>query len=114
MMKIAHSLLLFSALSSLQVSAFTRVVHNNQHWQRPSILTTTTSHLNALPTIENVSTDDFMKQLGHASQLIPLLHPQEDNNNGESDTQSISDDMLQDILSAQLSSSDGIRGFFAV
>lgn len=48
-----------------------------------------------------------MKQLGHASQLIPLLH--------EGDLKELSDSAaLLEILSRQLSHSDGIRGFFAV
>ena len=101
-MKIARPLLLASQCCSWHVSAFT-TVHNNL---RPL------SHLSVLPTVNNVSTDDFMKQLGHASQLLPLLHPQ-DGDNGDG-TQLISDEMLQDILSQQLSHSDGIRGFFAV
>ena len=48
-----------------------------------------------------------MKQLGHASQLIPLIHPQDD------DEQIMSDDDLSQLLSRQLNHSDGIRGFFA-
>jgi len=48
-----------------------------------------------------------MKQLGHASQLIPLIHPQDD------DEQIMSDDDLLQLLSRQLNHSDGIRGFFA-
>ena len=48
-----------------------------------------------------------MKQLGHASQLIPMIHPQDD------DEQIMSDDDLLQLLSRQLNHSDGIRGFFA-
>ena len=54
-----------------------------------------------------VSTDDFMKQLGHASQIIPLIHPQE----GDAP---MSYDALLELLTRQLNHSDGIRGFFAV
>jgi len=57
--------------------------------------------------IYKVSTDDFMKQLGHASQIIPLLHPKDD------DEQIMSNDDLSQLLSRQLNHSDGIRGFFA-
>ena len=56
-----------------------------------------------------VSTDDFMKQLGHASQIIPLLHPQEDDTISEEESSALSE-----VLTRQLSHSDGIRGFFAV
>ena len=50
-----------------------------------------------------------MKQLGHASQIIPLLHP-------EADDVMTSDEesALLEVLSKQFSHSDGIRGFFAV
>ncbi|KAL9185761.1 hypothetical protein ACHAXT_003538 [Thalassiosira profunda] len=67
------------------------------------------SGLAALPTASDVSTDDFMKQLGHASQIIPLLHPE----GGESISDEDSAAMLE-VLSRQLGNSDGIRGFFAV
>ena len=50
-----------------------------------------------------------MKQLGHASQIIPLLHPE----GGESISNEDSAAMLE-VLSRQLGHSDGIRGFFAV
>ena len=33
--------------------------------------------LRLLPTEESVKNDEFMQQLGHASQIIPLLHPEE-------------------------------------
>eukprot|EP00956_Cyclotella_meneghiniana_P013723 scaffold20002_cov76-Cyclotella_meneghiniana.AAC.7 len=46
-----------------------------------------------------------MKQLGHTSRLIPLLHE-------ESSQVSKSD--LSELLNKQLSHSEGIRGFFAV
>ena len=50
-----------------------------------------------------------MKQLGHASQIIPLLHPRGNDNMTEDESASV-----LEILSRQLSHSDGIRGFFAV
>jgi hypothetical protein len=65
--------------------------------------------MSALPTADQVSTDDFMKQLGHASQLIPILHP--DDEGGLSDDESA--EVLQ-LLTKQFAHSDGIRGFFAV
>mmetsp|Transcript_41822 Transcript_41822/g.76434 ORF Transcript_41822/g.76434 Transcript_41822/m.76434 type:complete len:260 (+) Transcript_41822:98-877(+) len=77
---------------------------------RRHIIQSSQSHgLAALPTANDVSTDDFMKQLGHASQIIPLLHPQGDNEMTEDESAS-----LLEVLSRQLSHSDGIRGFFAV
>lgn len=57
-----------------------------------------------------VSTDGFMKQLGHASQIIPLLHPQEKGKTPSEEETSA----LPAVLSRQFSHSDGIRGFFAV
>lgn len=68
------------------------------------------SHLMALPSVDNVSTDGFMKQLGHASQIIPLLHPQEKGKTPSEEETSA----LPAVLSRQFSHSDGIRGFFAV
>ena len=50
-----------------------------------------------------LSSDPFMKQLGHASEIVSLLGNENDNMN---------DEMIGDLLKAQLSHSDGIRGFF--
>ena len=51
-----------------------------------------------------------MKQLGHTSQIIPLLHPKGDGKTlSEEETSALSA-----VLSRQFSHSDGIRGFFAV
>ena len=50
-----------------------------------------------------------MKQLGHASQIIPLLHPENDAQISDEESAALSD-----VLSRQFSHSDGIRGFFAV
>ena len=55
--------------------------------------------LSALPSIEQLSNDPFMKQVGHASDIIPMLSMEEN-------------DELLIMLEAQLSHSDGIRGFF--
>eukprot|EP00956_Cyclotella_meneghiniana_P039742 scaffold178271_cov36-Cyclotella_meneghiniana.AAC.1 len=46
-----------------------------------------------------------MKQLGHTSRLIPLLHEE---------TSQVSKSDLSELLNKQLSHSEGIRGFFAV
>jgi hypothetical protein len=55
--------------------------------------------LSALPSIEQLSNDPFMKQVGHASNFVPLLSMEEN-------------DELLIMLEAQLSHPDGIRGFF--
>ena len=65
--------------------------------------------MNALPTAAQVSNDDFMKQLGHASQIIPVLHPEDGSSMSEDESA-----LLLDVLSKQFAHSDGIRGFFAV
>ena len=67
------------------------------------------NHMNALPTTAQVSTDDFMKQLGHASQIIPVLHPEDGSSPSEEESAA-----LLEVLSQQFAHSDGIRGFFAV
>ena len=64
----------------------------------------------ALPSVHQVSTDTFMRQLGHASQIIPLLQPHEDGDAPSDEEISA----LSAVLSRQFSHSDGIRGFFAV
>jgi hypothetical protein len=51
-----------------------------------------------------------MKQLGHASRIIPLLHPREEGKTPSEEETSA----LPAVLSRQFSHSDGIRGFFAV
>jgi len=65
--------------------------------------------MSALPTAAQVSTDDFMKQLGHASRIIPVLHPED----GSSPSQAELAALLK-LLTKQFAHSDGIRGFFAV
>ena len=65
--------------------------------------------MSALPTTAQVSTDDFMKQLGHASQIIPVLHPEDGSSPSEEESAA-----LLEVLEKQFAHSDGIRGFFAV
>ena len=59
--------------------------------------------LSALPTVEALKTDPFMKQVGYASEIVPLLN---------SNTEEPNEEELTALLKAQLSHSDGIRGFF--
>mmetsp|Transcript_20995 Transcript_20995/g.50618 ORF Transcript_20995/g.50618 Transcript_20995/m.50618 type:complete len:228 (+) Transcript_20995:53-736(+) len=100
-MKFVRTLLIATIASWLHADAFITAPH-------PLVF----SRLSAMPTVDDVSTDDFMKQLGHASQLIPLLHPKLQRGDGElSDEESAA---LLEVLSRQFSHSDGIRGFFAV
>lgn len=66
-------------------------------WTRSSLLTK--KGLSALPGIEQLSKDPFMKQVGYASEIVPLLSMEEN-------------DELLIMLEAQLSHPDGIRGFF--
>lgn len=75
----------------------TRVGAFFPRWTRSSLFTRTA--LSALPSIEQLSKDPFMKQIGHASDIVPLLS-MEDN------------DELLIMLEAQLSHPDGMRGFF--
>jgi len=58
-----------------------------------------------LPTIDQLSKDPFMKQVSHASSLVSLL---DDNTPPE---QTTTDVAVTPLLEAQLSHSDGIRGF---
>jgi len=55
----------------------------------------------ALPTIEQLSSDPFMKQMAYGSEIVSLL--------GDNETD---EKLLSDMIAAQLSHSDGIRGFF--
>jgi len=71
---------------------------NNQH----SLLTPMKS--TTLPTLEESSTDPFMKQVGHAAAIVDLL--------ASSSSQDDDEEILTKALTAQLSHSDGIRGFF--
>jgi hypothetical protein len=53
-----------------------------------------------LPSMEQLSSDSFMNQVNYASEIVPLLEQETDEN------------LLTDMISAQLSHSNGIRGFF--
>jgi hypothetical protein len=64
-MKLAIVIVALSCLAAHEASAFMTT-------HRPSSIA---SNLQALPGVDQVATDGFMKQLGHASQLI--LHPQD-------------------------------------
>jgi hypothetical protein len=52
-----------------------------------------------------------MKQLGHASEILPLLKQNQDDGNGTKNKNE-NEKQVRDLLEAQLSHSDGIRGFF--
>lgn len=69
-------------------------------WKRTSAASSL-MRLLALPSIEQLSNDPFMKQVAHASEIVPLLSI------GRSEDVAL-------LLQAQLSHSDGIRGFFVV
>eukprot|EP00978_Attheya_sp_CCMP212_P002303 scaffold4746_cov53-Attheya_sp.AAC.1 len=60
-----------------------------------------------LPTIEQLSSDPFMKQVGYAELLVGLLLDQQD----DKDESYISSSIVGPLLEAQWSHSDGIRGF---
>lgn len=100
-MKNALLLLLPSIIAKHNASAF---VARSQTATRPG------RHIvSALPTTAQVSTDDFVKQLGHASQIIPVLHPEDGSSPSEEESAA-----LLELLQKQFAHSDGIRGFFAV
>eukprot|EP00551_Chaetoceros_affinis_P010490 CAMPEP_0203665068 /NCGR_PEP_ID=MMETSP0090-20130426/2337_1 /ASSEMBLY_ACC=CAM_ASM_001088 /TAXON_ID=426623 /ORGANISM="Chaetoceros affinis, Strain CCMP159" /LENGTH=256 /DNA_ID=CAMNT_0050528503 /DNA_START=48 /DNA_END=818 /DNA_ORIENTATION=- len=68
-----------------------------------------------MPTIEQLSSDPFMKQLGHATEVVSLLRSIcEGGDEAASATEKgvADEELLIDLLKAQLSHSDGIRGFF--
>jgi hypothetical protein len=75
----------------------------------PAAARSSLSNMSALPTTAQVSNDDFMKQLGHASQIIPFLHPEDGSSPSEEESAA-----LLEVISKQFEHSDGIRGFFAV
>lgn len=76
-----------SCLAAHEASAFSTT-------PRPSSIPT---NLQALPGVDQVATDGFMKQLGHASQLIPLLHPHDGKELSVDETND-----LRDVLFRQL------------
>lgn len=59
-----------------------------------------------LPTMEEVQNDPFMKQVSHASKIVSALKQK------PNETTEFNEKQLSNILSTQLSHSDGIRGFF--
>lgn len=95
--------LLFALSTRRQAFAF---VANYPCTTKRCTISSRSTGLAALPTVNDVGADDFMKQLGHASQIIPLLHPQE-GDDGVSDEESAA---LLEVLCRQFSHSDGIRG----
>lgn len=58
--------------------------------------------------LPKLSKDPFMKQIGHAEALIELLLSSQDDDDDNQQLQLV----LEPLLTAQLSHSDGIRGFF--
>jgi hypothetical protein len=57
-----------------------------------------------IPSIEQLSSDPFMKQVGYGQQIVSMF-------DDESNTL-VNNESLTEMLVAQLSHSDGIRGFF--
>lgn len=57
-----------------------------------------------LPTVEELSTDDFMKQVSHSQKIVDMMTSDDDDDDDS--------DKVVDLLRAQLGHSDGIRGFF--
>lgn len=69
--------------------------------------TSTSRHMSSapeIPTVDELSKDPFMKQLGHAQTVFELLSQEETEEKNN---------YLESLLTAQLSHGDGIRGFFA-
>ena len=62
-----------------------------------------TMALRYLPSVHDVSMDEFTEQVYHASAIVRELSKMKN-----------PDAMLSELLTAQLSHQDGIRGFFAV
>lgn len=79
----------------------------------PSATSTSSTHLrmadtseastSTLPTVEQAAKDGFMQQLSHASEICSLLEQSSPD----------SESLASELLKAQLSHSDGVRGFFA-
>lgn len=97
---VAELLLLLGAnLNLASVSCF---VLAPQHTNNPTPLLSLFSQSSATSfTIDQLTTDPFRKQLGYAAEICARLAEHEEGN----------DDVTQ-LLQAQLSHSDGIRGFF--
>mmetsp|Transcript_11976 Transcript_11976/g.17730 ORF Transcript_11976/g.17730 Transcript_11976/m.17730 type:complete len:270 (-) Transcript_11976:34-843(-) len=86
-----------SSSSFARTTAFV-VPRHDMNQQR--LMSSTTLCESNIPSIEELSTDPFMKQVQHASTLVPLLNDKDSNVD------------MYPMLKAQLSHSDGIRGFF--
>mmetsp|Transcript_24990 Transcript_24990/g.69144 ORF Transcript_24990/g.69144 Transcript_24990/m.69144 type:complete len:245 (-) Transcript_24990:2654-3388(-) len=65
-----------------------------------------TSFLSAVPTLDQLENDSFMQQVTHSETLVGLLAAIKEE---DDDSQKVN---LINLLKAQLSHSDGIRGFF--
>ncbi|KAL3798296.1 hypothetical protein HJC23_000210 [Cyclotella cryptica] len=98
-------LLLLAVLHHQTVDSFTTATNSVGR----GVKRTTTARWNTLPTVQEVSQDDFMKQLGHTARILPLLHP----TNGTVVSQEELN-ALRRVLEEQFKHSEGIRGFFAV
>lgn len=88
-----------SILFLAYVSGITGFVHV-QHRSFTSVLYSGSN----IPSIEQLSSDPFMKQVGYGQQLVSLLENEED--------APVNNESLTNMLKAQLSHSEGIRGFF--
>mmetsp|Transcript_4770 Transcript_4770/g.9110 ORF Transcript_4770/g.9110 Transcript_4770/m.9110 type:complete len:241 (+) Transcript_4770:71-793(+) len=103
MMKVAAYYLIFLPCV---VSSFLSPVKTQYSFSIPPSLVTkrargsTCIFSTNFPTLDQLSKDPFMKQVTYASEFIPFLLDE-----------SVQKD-LTDMISAQLSHSDGIRGFF--
>jgi hypothetical protein len=86
---------IYYLLSTLLVGCHCFSPHPSCFRRRINVLAST------LPTITELSSDPFTKQISHSEAVISLLIENE------------TSDELPPLLKAQLSHSDGIRGFFA-
>lgn len=69
----------------------------------------------ALPTMESIQNDPFMKQVEHGAQLTSLLMMQDYSYENEVEVEVEANNrrgLLKELLTAQLQHSQGIRGFF--
>jgi len=84
---------------------------DSQQQQQYSRRTTIRCMSQDLPSIEELKSDPFMKQISHSEKLVTLLGSVNDNGTaGDEDERIMS--TTTNLLKAQLSHSDGIRGFF--
>jgi hypothetical protein len=67
-----------------------------------------------LPTLEQAAKDSFMQQISHAGDIVAYLNNNNDNDHNDSNDHNDGDSqVVVDLLTAQLSHVDGLRGFFA-